>query len=185
MKLFKIVISAFFLTMAWSMAADNNPIADSRAQVISGNARFTILTDRLIRMEWAEDRKFEDHATLAVVNRCLPVPEYKVSRRGDNLTIRTSSIVLVYKGSDRFDENNLSVSFKMKGKTIEWNLGSDDSGNLMGTARTLDGCQGADRINNNDPMEKGIISRDGWAVVDESGRHIFEKDSSDWGGMGL
>ena len=66
MKLFKIVISAFFLTMAWSMAADNNPIADSRAQVISGNARFTILTDRLIRMEWAEDRKFEDHATLAV-----------------------------------------------------------------------------------------------------------------------
>ena len=181
MKLFKIVISALFLTIAWSMAADNNPIADSRAQVISGNARFTILTDRLIRMEWAEDRKFEDHATLAVVNRCLPVPEYKVSRIGDNLTIRTSSLVLVYQGSDRFDENNLSVSFKMKGKTVEWNLGSDDSGNLMGTARTLDGCQGADKINNNDPMEKGIISREGWAVVDESGRHIFEEDSSDWG----
>ena len=28
-------------------------------------------------------------------------------------------------------------------------------------------------------MENGILSRDGWAVIDESRRHIFVKDSSD------
>ena len=36
-----------------------------------------------------------------------------------------------------------------------------DSGNLMGTARTLDGCSGPDHINSNDPMETGILSRTG------------------------
>ena len=43
--------------------AENDPVADQKAQVTAGNARFTVLTDRLIRMEWAENGKFEDNAT--------------------------------------------------------------------------------------------------------------------------
>ena len=37
--------------------AHNNPLASEGATVIEGNARFTVLTDRLVRMEWSADGK--------------------------------------------------------------------------------------------------------------------------------
>ena len=181
---FKILLTAFFIgLLGFSSAAyaDNDPVANPKAQVVSGNARFTVLTDRLIRMEWSEDGKFEDNATLAIINRNLPVPAFTSSKSGDGVQIKTSAVTLNYSGGGRFDKENLSVSFKLNGKTVTWYPGKEDTGNLMGTARTLDGCMGPDKINNNDPMELGIISRDGWAIVDESSRHIFVKDDSDWG----
>ena len=158
-----------------------NPVANPDAVVVSGNARFTVLTDRLIRMEWAADGKFEDNATLAIINRNLPVPAFKKSGKGGVLTLNTGKLTLTYKGG-RFNADNLSVKFKMKGKTVTWVPGADESGNLLGTTRTLDGCEGFKKLSKRETsMENGIISRDGWAVVDESARHLLVKDNSDWG----
>ena len=162
--------------------AGYDPVADPAALVLAGNARFTVLTDRLIRMEWSEDGVFEDRATLAVVNRRLPVPEYKVTTRDDVIFIRTRALTLAYRGGGRFDAGNLSVTFRLNGRQVTWRPGADDSGNLLGTTRTLDGCLGWSKISSRDNyIEKGILSRDGWAIVDESSRHILVPDSSDWG----
>src|SRR5215469_5437722 len=49
----------------------NDPVADPKAIVTIGHARFTVLTPELIRMEWAADGKFEDHASLVFLNRKL------------------------------------------------------------------------------------------------------------------
>lgn len=168
------------LLLVCAAAPAQNPVAPKAAQVIEGNARFTILTDRLVRMEWAPDAKFEDNASLAIVNRDLPVPAFTVSRSGGKLVVKTKALTLEYKGGE-FDASNLQVTFRLNGKPVKWYPGADDSGNLMGTARTLDGCYGPDHINYSDPMEKGILSRDGWALVDESTRHLFVKEDSDWG----
>ena len=40
-------------------ASEFHPVASEQAQVVSGNARFTVLTPRLVRMEWSEDGKFD------------------------------------------------------------------------------------------------------------------------------
>jgi hypothetical protein len=53
-----------------------DPVAQPRAVVKAGHARFTILTPQLIRMEWAADGKFEDHPSLVFLNRNLPVPKF-------------------------------------------------------------------------------------------------------------
>ena len=175
------LLLALILAGTSLFAHENNPVAAPGAQVVAGNARFTVLTDRLIRMEWSPEAQFEDHATLAIVNRNLPVPKFTVKRSGEAVTIKTSALTLTYSGEGKFSGDNLSVVFKLKGKTVTWKPGADASANLMGTARTLDGCEGPEKINYSDPMEPGILSRDGWAVIDESRRHIFVKDSSDWG----
>lgn len=168
--------------LAAMSALAQNPVALPAAQVVEGNARFTMLTDRLIRMEWSENARFEDHATLAIVNRELPVPAFTVSRTGGKLVVKTKALTLTYKADGKpFSQENLQVQFPLNGKTRKWYPGLSDTGNLMGTARTLDGCEGPDKINYDDPMEKGILSRDGWALVDESGRHLLVEDSSDWG----
>ena len=59
-----------------NVLAQHNPRADDKAIVTVGNARFTILTSRLIRLEWSSAGNFEDHASLVFINRNLPVPKY-------------------------------------------------------------------------------------------------------------
>lgn len=179
----KRLVTLFLLLLPLASSAKDewNPRASEKAVVIEGKARFTVMTDRLIRMEWAEDSCFEDRASLAIVNRNLPVPSFNVTRSNGNLTIKTESVTLVYKGTDEFNRDNLSVTFKVSGHNQVWFPGKKDDGNLLGTSRTLDKCKGFDQLNPGDPMEQGILSRNGWALVDESERHVFEKDDSDWG----
>ena len=38
------------LLVSGALFAQNNPVARPEAQVVVGNARFTVLTDRLVRM---------------------------------------------------------------------------------------------------------------------------------------
>ena len=160
------------MSVLWTAAAEDNPKANPEAVIEHGNARFTVLTDRLIRMEWAEDGKFEDRTSLAFVNRNLPVPKFTKSEKGGVLTIKTGKVTLTYKGG-RFAPGNLSVRFGMG----TWRPGMPSGGNLKGTTRTLDGCLGFEQISKRDNyIEDGILSRDGWAVVDESGRHLFTED---------
>ena len=151
-----------------------SPAADSKAIVTVGNARFTVLTPRLIRLEWAADGKFEDHASLVFLNRKLPVPSFGGDR--DNLgavTITTDALKLDYKGGGKFTEQNLSVSFKLNGKEVTWHPGMPDTGNLQGTTRTLDEALGS---KTKEPLDPGLISRDGWVVVDDSTRPLFDGD---------
>lgn len=174
-KLFLSTIAAILALAAY--AEDFQPKAAEKAVVVQGKARFTILTDRLIRMEWAEDGVFEDNATLGMVNRNLPVPEFRVRKTGNSLTINTGKVQLSYKGNGKFDARNLSASFTMNGKKCRWYPGLPDEGNLLGTARTLDKFKGETTI---DPYDKGVASRDGWAIIDESSRHLLKKVDSDW-----
>ncbi len=180
MKSLFLVLAAALMSL--NLMAEENPAANPEAVVVTGNARFTVLTDRLIRMEWSENGKFEDNATLAIVNRNLPVPEFTARNMGQGVQIKTKALILRYDGSGKFNGNNLKVSFRMNGKTVTWNPGMEDKGNLMGTIRTLDGCEGFHKLTKRgDEMDKGIISRDGWAIVDESGRHILVENESSWG----
>ena len=175
------MLTTFLAALLALTLQTNNPVAKPEATVTCDKARFTVLTDRLIRMEWSEDGVFEDRATLAIVNRDLPVPAFKVKRNGSGITLKTDKLTLIYKGG-RFSPENLSVSFKMNGKTVTWHPGDSPEGNLKGTTRTLDGCSGFGNLSHSEKeLEDGILSRDGWALVDESSRHLLEADGSDWG----
>lgn len=64
-----------------------NPVADPAAVVESGNARFTVLTSKMIRIEYSSTRQFEDRATFAIVNRRLPVPSFSTEEADGYLYI--------------------------------------------------------------------------------------------------
>lgn len=178
MKKLAILFAALLCAAVFNLRAEEfAPKADTKAVVVCGNARFTVLTDRLIRMEWAENGEFEDNATLGIVNRNLPVPAFKTVRSGKGVTIKTSALTLSYKGTGKFDEKNLSATFVMNGKKVTWRPGMSDEANLLGTARTLDRFAGDETI---DPYDKGVVSRDGWAVIDESERHLLVPVEADW-----
>ncbi len=156
----------------------NNPKAGKEATVTIDNARFTVLSPQLIRMEWSKDGMFEDCATLTVVNRQTETPEFKVKKTKDGVTIKTSEITLTYLNTGAFSADNLKVDFEIDGERKQWRYGMEPSDNLMGTTRTLDRADG-ERLK--EPLELGILSRAGWAIIDDSSRHILVEDNSQWG----
>jgi alpha-glucosidase len=160
-----------------------NPVADPHAMVILNHARFSVLTPQMIRLEWAADGKFEDHASLVFINRKLPPPQFtsKIEESGGSkqLLIKTAKLELRYSpapdGDGKFSANNLVITFELNGKSMTWRPGQADTGNLLGTTRTLDGALG-DKTK--EPIQPGLVSRDGWTVVDDSARLLF--DSADF-----
>jgi alpha-glucosidase (family GH31 glycosyl hydrolase) len=84
--------------------------AAQQATVLAGDARFEVLGDGLIRMEYSPSGTFEDAPTVNVLNRRFGVPPYEVSRSDGWLTIRTSEATLRYRlGSGPFGPDNTSV----------------------------------------------------------------------------
>lgn len=147
-----------------------NPKANDDAVVQSGYMRFTVLTPELIRIQYSRQQKFEDRATFAFVNRNLPVPSFTTREENGYLYIKTDALELKYrKGSTPSPSakttNSLTITLNVAGRTVTWYPGKDDALNLKGTLRTLDQVTGD---SNRGDLENGILSRDGWAVIDES-----------------
>ena len=93
-----IIAALLFFTCACCAHTQAAP-PSINSTVISGNARFTILTDRLIRAEYSSEASFDDRATFTVINRALPVPNFTVTgggTNGDALIITTAAMTLTY-----------------------------------------------------------------------------------------
>ncbi len=175
-EFFRVPLLSLILVFAVSEVASaqqDNPVADPKAVVIDGNARFTVITPELIRMEWSQDGKFIDSPSLVFINRRLPVPVYRTSTDSGWLVIQTSRLKLRYKKDcGEFNSENLVISFSVGGEPVVWYPGEKDTANLYGTIRTLDGVKGPIAL------APGLLSRCGWALVDDSHRPLF--DNSNW-----
>ena len=151
-------------------ASGYDPVANPEAVVASGRARFTVLTPRMIRIQYSSREQFEDRATFAVVNRNLPVPAFTTREENGFLYIQTEFLTLRYKIGSTISPslkspNNLSITMPLNGHDVVWYPGKEDALNLKGTKRTLDTASGD---NQRPDLEDGIISRAGWALIDES-----------------
>lgn len=124
--------------------------------------RFTVLTDCLIRMEYQPDCKFVNEPTQTVICRDFPTCDYRVIEKEDLLEIVTDKLHLYY-DKKPFSKEGLSIQLK-EGFHVYgsvWNYG-DEINDLKGTARTLDGADGAVEL------ESGILSKEGFTVLDDS-----------------
>ncbi len=138
--------------------------------VVKGlNYRFTVITPRLIRIEYSENGVFEDGATQSFINRKIGKPEFTVCNEENLLTIETDELILKYKKEGKFNSYNLSIKLKKfisLGVEDIWFFG-EQSKNLGGTARTLDTADGAI------PLEDGVCSRAGFACIDDSKSNLI------------
>ena len=87
----KLVVTASLLQvlMVLRSAIGYDPSPNPQAVVQAGKARFTILTEHLVRMEWGGAN---DAATFAFVNRNVPTPKFTTSKDGNWTVIQTSAV---------------------------------------------------------------------------------------------
>lgn len=187
MKIHKgLLIGYLLLTTFFSFAgmtaahAQNEGRANATAMVVAGNARFTVLTPRLIRLEWDSSRQFNDQPSFVVINRKLAVPAFTKTIKNGWLHLTTSQLELRYQlNSGRFSEQNLQITYHDAGDSFRWQPGLKQKENLKGTYRTLDRFEGNIRDGHEVmPLEDGLLSKDGWHLLDDSKSLLF--DHSDW-----
>jgi len=126
--------------------------------------RFTILTPRLVRMEYASDGVFEDRPTQIVLNRNFKTPHFTVWETENEIVIDTEWLSILYDKKE-FWMGGLSVKVRSESSGIysTWRFSEPVQEGLWGTARTLDQADGAI------PLEAGLQSRiGGFGVIDDS-----------------
>ena len=131
--------------------------------------RISVLTDGLLRLEYAADGRFEDRASSFALNRELPVPTFRVVD-GPALEIITDRLHLIY---DRGPFSTSGLNIQIRGAVSNyhsvWRFG-EVAVTLPGTARTLDEADGAIGL------ETSVVSRNGFAVLDDSASLLFTDD---------
>jgi hypothetical protein len=147
------------------------PVADEDAVVAGDTYRFTVLTPRVVRLEYDPHGEFEDRPSRAFWYREQSVPEFTVSEgEGEEapLVVETDALRVEYVPEEPFAPGTLSATVLDTG--VEWRYGDADDANLGGAVRTLDRVEGATAL---DP---GLLGRDGWTVVDDTDSLVFGED---------
>lgn len=127
--------------------------------------RITVISESLVRIEYSQDGIFNDCETLFASNRNAETENarYKVSGNVHELT--TDYFHLTYcDNGDAPTEKNLYADIC----GFEWHYGEENKNNLGGALSTLD------YISPDKPVENGILSRDGWFVIDDSGKALLK-----------
>ena len=151
------------LATACALIAATAPVSVRAAPnpVVVGKARFSVLTPHCVRIESAgADGKFVDLPSLFAINRGAKFNDFKLKKEGGATIIDTGAMRLKYAPDGQvFSAKNLSATIKCG---TNWTPGAKNTGNLGGTLRTLDGVKAAV------PVLPGVVSRDGWALIDNS-----------------
>ena len=85
------------------------------AAILKGQKyRITVLTERLLRLEYSPDGKFVDEKTELAINRNFPVPQFKVQQDGQFLQISTDYFILTYKKEAPFNAAKFAPDSNLK-----------------------------------------------------------------------
>ena len=155
------------------MHEENNfPKAHKEAQITGDKFRFTVLGERLLRLEYNEKGVFEDRRTTTVANRLFDVPRFLKTTTSGSLKIETDCLRLIYHGG-KFTKNSLSVSFcgNLGKNAYIWHFGQSTKP-LAGTNRTLDFINGATEI------DSGLMSKETLTVLDDSLSPIIDDEGN-------
>ena len=149
-------------------AYETRPLALTQNVVQGEKYRFTVLTPSLIRMEYSTCGIFEDRASQSVFYRDFPETEFSPKWADGNLVIETEKLILVYRENEAFARETLSVRLKTEPASV-WHYGENFE-DLGGTVQTLD------NINGRTELERGVCSRNGFSVLDDSATMLLNED---------
>ena len=136
--------------------------------------RITVLSERLIRLEYSLTGEFYDGKTEIVHNRKFPVPNFKVEQNEKFLTITTKYFTLQYakekpfKGSKLAPDSNLKVNLLNTDKF--WYYNHPEARNYKGSSFSIE------EFGKETSLTKGLYSTDGFATLDDSHSMFIDPD---------
>jgi len=141
--------------------------------VFKGNKyRITILTERLIRLEYNENGIFNDNPTEIVWYRNLPKPDFTVNETDSIINIKTKYFDFFYKKEKPFNGGKLTPLSNLKIKLLNtdknWYYGHPEVRNYGTFSFGL----------NDKKLPKGLFSLDGFVSIDDSKSSLILENGS-------
>lgn len=171
---FVFVLASIVITVCWS--TPNYAAMNPAGPYVVGKARFTIISDRVIRMEYSPSGKFVDEPSLFAVNRNPVLTDdvlkvLRVETTGKAISIYTGHIYFTYTDDGMpFHTGNPNAVINGLANNAEssWSFGQKNLHNLGGTLQNLDHIAGPV------PIPDGLIAQDGWFYLDDTHRLLFD-----------
>lgn len=130
-----------------------------------GNVRISVITDSVVRIEYYPVGMFIDEETLFAQNRTCKAKTVQYIQTENKHEFITDYFHLTYIDDGKpLSKENLYASI---GSEL-WYYGKENKNNLGGTLPTLDG------IHPDKPVEDGLLSRDGWAVIEDTDKPVLK-----------
>ena len=128
--------------------------------------RITVLTERLVRLEFNKNGLFFDDLTEQVINRNFPVPDFKVVEDDRYLEITTKYFMLKYQKEKPFESLNIEIMLLNTDKS--WFPKNKEVRNFKTSGLGIDLTK--------PDYQKGLYSVDGFVSIDDSPSMIINED---------
>lgn len=136
------------------------------SMIIGNKYRISILTERLVRLEYNPKGVFEDRPTQRVIYRNFPKVNYTATQSETLLQVITSYFTLDYVKEHTFAGSMIAPSTNLKitlnGTDRTWNYNHPEARNYGTITYSLDNFKGKLKL------DKGLYSTDGFACIDDS-----------------
>ncbi len=150
-----------------------NAKANPKAIIQGVKYRITILTERLVRLEYSPNSMFEDLPTQIVWNRSFNVPNFEIKNDTKYLEVTTKYFKLIYNKEKPFEGSKLNptsnLSIQLLNSDRIWYYGHPEIRNLGAPNLNLTDLKG------NMKLGKGLYSLDGFASIDDSKNSVIDE----------
>lgn len=152
-----------------------NPLIANPESVLQGKSyRISVLTERLVRLEYHPEGVFCDRETPLVQFRRFKKPEFTVTQDNKFLVIKTKYFSLSYTKEKNFDGGKLmpmnNLKIDLNGTDRYWYYHHPEVKNYKGNFVSLDGNEA------NSKHQNGLYSMDGFASIDDSNHLVFNEN---------
>ncbi len=147
--------------------------ANPSSVLVGEKFRITILTERLVRLEYNENGIFEDRPTELVLCRNFPQTDFQVADNGSSIIVTTKYFKLTYAKNAPFKGTNVNKSVNLRVELNNtdrvWYYGHPEAKNFMAPVLQVTDSKEEDNRYN----MKGLYSVDGFATIDDSNTKVF------------
>ena len=161
--------------------------SDKKAIVQGNNYRISVITERVVRLEFSVNGQFNDRPTQLIRRRNVGLPDFSVRQDANIVEISTKYFSLSYiKGQPFFGTKvdpmkNLKITLLAheRDRAKDWYVGHPEARNMYGNMVGVD-------VQVPPTMQKGLYSLDGFASIDEffaeDHRRSFSRRKGDFHG---
>ena len=152
---------------------------DEKSIAKGANYRISVITERIIRLEFSPSGQFNDRPTQLIKKRNITTPEFSIRQDANILEITSKYFSLTYIkgqpfiGSKVDPMRNLKITLlsKERDRCKDWYVGHPEVRNMYGNIVSVD---------SNVPLylQKGLYSLDGFASIDDSLSKIIMEDGT-------
>lgn len=133
---------------------------------VGSKYRITVLTPRLVRIEYNTNSNFVDNLTELVMSRNFSAPLMDIKQDEKFVEIKTNYFTLSYAKEKPIDKSN-NLLIKQNGTNDEWYYGYKEVQNYYGTTTSLDDANGKVKL------KRGLYAANGIATIDDSDSLIW------------